>query len=207
MPETSFRGLSTRTARSVRRSTWVLKCVPAVARMLWADRDRVTPGRALSHPSASNHVITPGWGNCEGHHIPGQIQRFNISQSPHAREPRLMLAPNLMGHSGQPKPASPGRPHRCSPWARIAPMMYNQHCRHSAHHSCVGLNPLPSRGHMDQTWCPRDGGHSPDGPPCSPGSTSSHQLLWLLPHKELPQSPTSGIAEKEARTSRAFKNL
>lgn len=45
MPETSFRGLSTRTARSVRRSTWVLKCVPAVARMLRAHRDRAELSR------------------------------------------------------------------------------------------------------------------------------------------------------------------
>lgn len=42
IPDTSFRGLRTRTARRVLRSTCVLKWVPAVARML---QDRDTKGR------------------------------------------------------------------------------------------------------------------------------------------------------------------
>lgn len=42
MPDTSFRGLRTRTARRVLRSTCVLKWVPAVARMLQMETQRVT---------------------------------------------------------------------------------------------------------------------------------------------------------------------
>lgn len=58
MPETSFRGLSTRTARSVRRSTCVLKCVPAVARMLWAHRDTAesSQGKLLATSGPCSHT-------------------------------------------------------------------------------------------------------------------------------------------------------
>lgn len=57
IPDTSFKGLRTRTARRVRRSTWVLKWVPAVARMLWQRHKRVKVTTAcLSSP-----VSWGGW--------------------------------------------------------------------------------------------------------------------------------------------------
>lgn len=51
IPDTSFKGLRTRTARRVRRSTWVLKWVPAVARMLWAETQKSQGYHSLSGPS------------------------------------------------------------------------------------------------------------------------------------------------------------
>lgn len=51
IPDTSFSGLSTRTARRVLRSTCVLKWVPAVARMLQRETQRIEVTRAgLSSP-------------------------------------------------------------------------------------------------------------------------------------------------------------
>lgn len=51
IPDTSFKGLRTRTARRVRRSTWVLKWVPAVARMLWIETRKTQGYHSLSVPS------------------------------------------------------------------------------------------------------------------------------------------------------------
>lgn len=82
MPETSFRGLSTRTARSVRRSTWVLKCVPAVARMLWAHRDRAQLSQGKPWATSVPHSHTRLGEN----HVPGQVQGLNSSQ----RSPSLV---------------------------------------------------------------------------------------------------------------------
>lgn len=48
IPDTSFKGLRTRTARRVRRSTWVLKWVPAVARMLWIETQKTQGYHSLS---------------------------------------------------------------------------------------------------------------------------------------------------------------
>lgn len=50
IPDTSFKGLRTRTARRVRKSTWVLKWVPAVARMLWAETQKSQGYHSLSGP-------------------------------------------------------------------------------------------------------------------------------------------------------------
>lgn len=171
MPETSFRGLSTRTARSVRRSTWVLKCVPAVARMLWADRERaeLSWAKTSATPVPRPMFSRQAGGSHKENYVPGQVQRFDASQSPHASKPRLMPAPKLMGHCSQPKPPrgypALAAPHLCPPHARMAgdspklqrwpsPMpcsrtLGSQHCRRHAHHSCVGLTSLPGRWHID----------------------------------------------------------
>lgn len=54
IPDTSFKGLRTRTARRVLRSTWVLKWVPAVARMLQTETQKGQGYHSLAVPSCSS---------------------------------------------------------------------------------------------------------------------------------------------------------
>lgn len=123
--------------------------------------NRVILGKALGHPSAM--FSCQAGGNHKEDHGPGQVQRFDASQSPQAREPHLMLVSKLMVHYAQPKPLrghpALAAPHQCPPHAR------------TAGDSSMGLTSLPGGRHMDQRWYPRDGGHSPDGHPHFPSSS------------------------------------